>query len=305
MTNWAEALGLSVTLAWGTSISSVLAQQLNPQQQQIEIIKDAAASICNTVKEAKGQKSDIQIEGDIKAQLGGLVGKLADIGGAGKGSVSREQFEGLSRDATAAALEGDRGCRERVFDKMLDKWFNPGSMDQREQKAQENLQRSSTEELTRAHAQCPAFITQAKLKLDAFLHQPIDPLSGMINVPSFFDLGSPVDTAMRAISMNLNHQQSDVDAFMKAFGEAASLQGRLHALAVHYGVAIQQLDRLNAQSDRVPGTSLKNAQEDVARKREAIRRDGDDLIGRLQSMCEFNPASMDQREQKKAQETSH
>jgi hypothetical protein len=234
--------------------------------------------------------------------LGGLAGRLADIGGAGKGSVSREQFEGLSRDATATALEGDRGCRERVFDKMLDK-YNPASMDEREQKAKENLQRSSTEELTRAHAQCPAFITQAKLKLDAFLRHPIDPLSGMINVPSFLDLGSPIYTALRAISTNSNHQQSDEDAFMKAFGDAASLQARLHALAVTYGVAIQQVDRLNARSDRVLGASLENAQEDVAKKREAIRRDGGDLIGRLQSMCEFNPASMDQPEQK-AQENS-
>ena len=79
MTNWAGALGLSITLAWGASFSSVLAQQLNPQQ--IQIIKDTAASICNTVKEAKGQENDIQIEGDVKAQLDGLVGKLVGIGG--------------------------------------------------------------------------------------------------------------------------------------------------------------------------------------------------------------------------------
>src|SRR6516164_528129 len=119
MTNWKRALGLSLALGSGASISSALAQQLN--SQQIQMIRDTAASICNTIKEAKGQKSDVQIEGDVKAQLGGLVGKVVDLGGAGKGSLSREEFEGLSRDATAAALEGDRGCRERVFDKMFDK----------------------------------------------------------------------------------------------------------------------------------------------------------------------------------------
>ena len=94
MTNWKRALGLSVALASGASISSALAQQLNPEQ--IQIIRETAASICNTIKEAKGQKSDAQIEGDVKAQLGGLVGKLVDTGLAGKGSLSREQFEGLS-----------------------------------------------------------------------------------------------------------------------------------------------------------------------------------------------------------------
>ena len=107
--NWRPVLGLPVALALAANISSAVAQQLNPAE--IQIIRDTAASICNTVKEAKGQKSDVQIEGDVKAQLGGLVGKLVDAGASGKGSLSREEFEGLSQDATAAALEGDRTCR--------------------------------------------------------------------------------------------------------------------------------------------------------------------------------------------------
>lgn len=123
MPNWKRALGLSVALASSASISSALAQEFNPQQ--IRMIRDTAASICNTIKEAKGQKSDVQLEGDVKAQLGGLVGKLVDIGGAAKGSLSREEFEGLSRDATAAALGEDRGCRERVFNKMFDHLVTP------------------------------------------------------------------------------------------------------------------------------------------------------------------------------------
>jgi len=117
MTTWKPALAICTVLASGGNISSGLAQQLSPQQ--IQGIQDTAASICNTVK-AKGQKTNVQSEGDVKAQLGGLVGKVVDIGGSGKGSLSREEFEGLSRDATAAALEGDRGCRERVFNKMFD-----------------------------------------------------------------------------------------------------------------------------------------------------------------------------------------
>jgi hypothetical protein len=119
MTNWRPALGLPLALALAATISSAVAQQLNPEQ--IQIIRDTAASICNTVKEAKGQKSDVQIQGDVKAQLGGLAGRLIDAGVSGKGSLNREEFEGLSRDATAAALEGDRVCRQQLFNKMFDK----------------------------------------------------------------------------------------------------------------------------------------------------------------------------------------
>lgn len=112
-------LSVCAAVTWSVGISGSLAQQLN--SQQIQIIKDTAASICNTVKEAKGQKSDVQIEGDVKAELGGLAGKFANIGGSGKGKMAREEFEGLSREATAAALQGDRDCRERLFNKMFEK----------------------------------------------------------------------------------------------------------------------------------------------------------------------------------------
>ena len=92
---------------------------INPQQ--IQTIKDTAAAICNTVKEARGQKDDLQIAGDVQLKLNGLIGKVVDVGGSGKGSLTREEFNGLSREATGTALEGDRGCRERVFNKMFDK----------------------------------------------------------------------------------------------------------------------------------------------------------------------------------------
>ena len=118
MIYWKYPMGLCV-LACSLSISAASGQQLNPQQ--IQLIRDTAASICNTVKDTKGQKTDLQLEGDVKAQLNGLVGKIVDVGGAGKGSLTREEFEGLSREATGSALESDRGCRERVFDKMFDK----------------------------------------------------------------------------------------------------------------------------------------------------------------------------------------
>jgi hypothetical protein len=110
---------LCAAIAWSMGISGILAQQFNPQQ--IQMIKETAASICNSVKEAKGQKSEVQIQGDVNAKLGGLIGKVADIGGSGTGALTREEFEGLSRDATATALQSDRDCRERLFNKMFDK----------------------------------------------------------------------------------------------------------------------------------------------------------------------------------------
>ena len=117
MIYWKSGIGLLAALVWGVAISPALA--LDPQQ--IQLIRDTAASICNTIKEAKGQKTDVQLQGDVKAELTGLVGKIVTAGVSGTTKLNKEEFEGLTREATATALEGDRGCRERVFDKMFDK----------------------------------------------------------------------------------------------------------------------------------------------------------------------------------------
>jgi len=78
------AADLQVAEATPAASDRLAAQQLDPQQ--IQLIRDTAASICDTVKEAKGHKSEVEIQGDVKGKLGGLVGKVVDVGGSGKGS---------------------------------------------------------------------------------------------------------------------------------------------------------------------------------------------------------------------------
>lgn len=88
---------------------------------QLQQIRDTAASVCNTVKEARSTKDDIQIQGDVKAELGGLARRLgANAEVSGKGAINRSEFEGLTQEATAIALSDDRGCRERLFGRMFD-----------------------------------------------------------------------------------------------------------------------------------------------------------------------------------------
>jgi hypothetical protein len=76
---------------------------------------ERAHRLCDAVKDARGKTSGTQLEADVKAKVGGLLGNLVDVGGGTKATISREQFEGLTREATAAALENDRDCRERIF----------------------------------------------------------------------------------------------------------------------------------------------------------------------------------------------
>jgi hypothetical protein len=110
-------LGVCAVVAWIAGTSGISAQ-LTPHQ--ILIIADGVTSICTTIKQAEGHKSDPQIKADVNAELGALIGRVANVGGFGVSALSREQYEGLSRDATATALQSDRDCREQVFNQIVD-----------------------------------------------------------------------------------------------------------------------------------------------------------------------------------------
>ncbi|KXV03225.1 hypothetical protein CR51_18765 [Caballeronia megalochromosomata] len=111
---WALSLLLALAL-----VQNAVAQRLDANQ--IALIKQTAAELCNTVKNASGKKTETEIQVDVNAKLAGLAGKLADVGTSAKGKLRQEDFNSLSQEATAAAFENDRACRERLFTKMLDK----------------------------------------------------------------------------------------------------------------------------------------------------------------------------------------
>lgn len=91
-----------------------------PSADQVMMYYEAANKVCQTVKEAHGTKTQSQLGAEVQAQAGGLFGRLIGVGGDVKGSIGREEFEGLSREATAALLDGDRQCRERLVTKLID-----------------------------------------------------------------------------------------------------------------------------------------------------------------------------------------
>ena len=99
---------------------SAAAQGNRLDPRQIGLIKAAAASICDTVKDITGQNTAILIKGTVMGELGGLIGKMADAGSIETGSMNHDEFEGLTRDATAIASAGDRECRMQLFPKMVE-----------------------------------------------------------------------------------------------------------------------------------------------------------------------------------------
>ena len=67
-----ETRCFSPSLSWEPNPSERALRRCDGQQ--IGLIKDTAVSICNTVKDIKGEKTDVQIQGEIKGQLSGRPG---------------------------------------------------------------------------------------------------------------------------------------------------------------------------------------------------------------------------------------
>jgi hypothetical protein len=89
--------------------------------QRLDGLGNVVEKICKTVTEAKGSSTTAQIEGTVKAALPGLLKKFLNIDASATGKIGNETYEGLSREATATAMESSLQCRERLFSKMLDK----------------------------------------------------------------------------------------------------------------------------------------------------------------------------------------
>lgn len=107
-------------------VSGISAQAADLNSEQLRLIRESARDICDTVKDVKGTQTEAQIKGEVGAKIAGAIGKIVDLGGNIGGNLTRSDFEGLSRDATATALAGDRECRERIFNRMFSQ-LSPGS----------------------------------------------------------------------------------------------------------------------------------------------------------------------------------
>jgi hypothetical protein len=104
--------------------SAAISQPLTLQQarEQARALTEIVIFFCKTVEDARGEKSARELGAELDAKAPGIWGKMFDLGGAVKGKISREQWEGLSQEEMAKQLEGDRKCREhnlREFRAML------------------------------------------------------------------------------------------------------------------------------------------------------------------------------------------
>jgi len=99
-------------LALGPSTDASAADTRVPEA--LKMITDTAAEICESVP-LEQTASGITLSADAQAKLGGLVGRIANLGLSGAGQYHSERSTGVLQKDLATALHNTNNCKLTVF----------------------------------------------------------------------------------------------------------------------------------------------------------------------------------------------
>ncbi|SAL52440.1 hypothetical protein [Caballeronia concitans] len=95
-------------------------------QQALDTIANFADRLCQTVP-IDIQSSRVELNGSAKAELAGVIKKLANFGVDGAGKYSTDESKNVLQKDLAQTLQGSRDCRLQVWNDLKTK-FNIGNV---------------------------------------------------------------------------------------------------------------------------------------------------------------------------------
>lgn len=98
------------------------ASDLSAKKEALDVIADFAERLCKDIP-LEGSGESIELSGEARAELNGLIKKLADLGIQGIGKYQKSYYEGILRSDLAEVLKSRTECRLEIFRKLEDKFF--------------------------------------------------------------------------------------------------------------------------------------------------------------------------------------
>ena len=113
---WLSAIGFSLLF-----IQPLEAQDLEAQTKALRAISAFAAETCGNSLALEGTATNLELSGDVKAQLQGLVARVADLGMTGAGKYKSDAFKNVLHEQLAEALKDNATCKLKVFELLQEK----------------------------------------------------------------------------------------------------------------------------------------------------------------------------------------
>jgi len=94
--------------------------QQDAQQKALNIISKFANDICTKIP-LEGHGTEINLSGQAKAELNGILKRIADLGIEGSGDYKDAEYQGIIQNELAEAIKNADTCRFNVFKELKDK----------------------------------------------------------------------------------------------------------------------------------------------------------------------------------------
>src|SRR5437016_1547397 len=102
-------------------LGAAFAQNPNAQNKEaLQIISDFADRLCSK-SPWEGSGRTVDLSGTGKAELDGLIKKMASLGIQGSAKYQQSQFQGLLQKDLVAALKTSTDCKLKVLEALKDK----------------------------------------------------------------------------------------------------------------------------------------------------------------------------------------
>ena len=91
------------------------ASSLEDQEKALNVIADFADRICSNIR-LEGSGSAVELNGEAKAELKGLLKKFANLGIGGTGKYEETAWSGVLQKDIAAILQKNVDCKLKIVD---------------------------------------------------------------------------------------------------------------------------------------------------------------------------------------------
>lgn len=96
------------------------ASSLEDQEKALNVIADFADRICSNIR-LEGSGSAVELNGEAKAELKGLLKKFANLGIGGTGKYEETAWSGVLQKDIATILQKNADCKLKIVDLLKDK----------------------------------------------------------------------------------------------------------------------------------------------------------------------------------------
>lgn len=123
---WVKSGGLFVLIF--LEMSAVRAQDLEQQKAALKAISETANEICTKVP-IENETKNVELTGDAKAKLAGVIGKVVDLGIEGAAKYTSGSSKGVLQKDLAEAVKKGNDCSLSVFNTLVEKMLPKKSSD--------------------------------------------------------------------------------------------------------------------------------------------------------------------------------